>query len=417
MFPLVRTVVRMGIMACAAACRNRMALVLHGLPGQINVHERFLPETEDRIPVGGMIVATAATAQRAGTMISGREERNRKPLRIWLGVVIFTLFCLVLVGGATRLTESGLSITEWKPIHGVIPPLSAQEWEEEFQLYKRIPQYQEINRGMSVDEFRTIFWWEWAHRLLARAIGVIFALPLIFFWVTGRIEKRLRLPLTGLLALGGFQGFIGWWMVSSGLVNRTDVSQYRLATHLVIACLIFAGCVWIFRGLSAHSAGAETRGRKGAAIVACLCLFQIYLGALVAGLNAGLSYNTWPLMDGAVVPADLLLQNPWWINFFENPKTVQYIHRLGAYVLLAASVWHMISLARQLPGTVHLRRSIVLFLLIICQAALGITTLLMHVDIHVALAHQGVALIVLGFAIAHWRGFVGEYPAPEQARA
>ncbi len=150
----------------------------------------------------------ASVEQRVETALH-RQENNRRLLRIWLRVVLFTLFCLVLVGGATRLTESGLSITEWKPIHGAIPPLSVAEWEEEFQLYKRIPQYQEINRGMSLDEFKTIFWWEWAHRLLARTIGLIFALPLAYFWLTGRIEKRLRLPLLGLLALGGFQGFVG----------------------------------------------------------------------------------------------------------------------------------------------------------------------------------------------------------------
>ncbi|KQO76826.1 COX15/CtaA family protein [Rhizobium sp. Leaf262] len=338
-------------------------------------------------------------------------EKDRRLVRIWLRVVLFVLFCLVLVGGATRLTESGLSITEWKPIHGAIPPLSVAEWEEEFQLYKRIPQYQEINKGMSLEEFKTIFWWEWAHRLLARAIGLIFALPLAYFWLTGRIEKRLRLPLVGLLALGGLQGFVGWWMVSSGLVNRTDVSQYRLATHLTIACLIFAGCMWILRGLSLHSAHvASIKGRRFAALLAILCLVQIYLGALVAGLNAGLSYNTWPLMDGSLVPGDLFLQQPWWINLFENPKTVQFVHRLGAYVLIALTLWNMIVMTRSQPNTPHARRSVLFFVLICIQAGLGITTLLMHVDIHVALAHQGMALLVLAFAIANWRGFVGEYP-------
>ncbi len=209
-------------------------------------------------------------------------------------------------GGATRLTESGLSITEWKPIHGAIPPLSVAEWEEEFQLYKRIPQYQEINRGMSLDEFKTIFWWEWAHRLLARTIGLIFALPLAYFWLTGRIEKRLRLPLLGLLALGGFQGFVGWWMVSSGLVNRTDVSQYRLATHLTIACLIFAGCMWILRGCRAIQRMHRMSARAGVCSAACGPLSLSDLSRCAgAGLNAGLSYNTWPLMDGSIVPGDL----------------------------------------------------------------------------------------------------------------
>ncbi|WP_117194095.1 COX15/CtaA family protein [Rhizobium terrae] len=345
-----------------------------------------------------------------------RRERDRRAVRIWLGVVVFTLFCLVLVGGATRLTDSGLSITEWKPIHGVIPPLSAEEWQEEFQLYQRIPQYQQINRDMTVDEFKSIFWWEWAHRFLARSIGVIFALPLIFFWATGRIEKRLRWPLVGVLALGGFQGFIGWWMVSSGLTKLVSVSQYRLATHLVMACLIFAACVWIMRGLSPHSddIAPEGRAKAGAVLVALLSLFQIYLGALVAGLDAGFTYNTWPLMDGAVIPSDLFLQQPWWINLFENPKTVQFVHRIGAYVLFAAALWHMAVMLKRAPGSTHARRSVLLFCLILLQAVLGIATLVLQVPLHLALTHQAGALVVLGFAIAHWRGFIGEY-APETA--
>ena len=344
--------------------------------------------------------------------VNARQPRGRLAVRIWLGVVLVTLFCLVLVGGATRLTESGLSITEWKPIHGVIPPLSAEEWDEEFTLYQRIPQYQEINKGMTVDEFKTIFWWEWSHRLLARGIGILFALPLAFFWATGRIERRLRWPLVGLLALGGFQGFIGWWMVSSGLAVRTDVSQYRLATHLVIACLIFAGCMWIMRGLSPHSTDRAPTGssRTMAMVIACFVMFQIYLGALVAGLDAGFAYNTWPLMDGAIVPGDLFIQKPAFINLFENPKTVQYVHRLGAYVLFALVLLHMIGSLRAAPQTTHARRSVVLFLLVTAQAAIGIVTLVMQVPLHWALLHQGGALVVLGFAVAHWRGFYGEYP-------
>jgi cytochrome c oxidase assembly protein subunit 15 len=347
-----------------------------------------------------------------------RLERDRKAVRIWLGFVIFTLFCLVLVGGATRLTDSGLSITEWKPIHGVIPPLSVEEWDEEFRLYQRIPQYQQVNSDMTVDEFKSIFWWEWAHRFLARSIGVVFAVPLLFFWLTGRIEKRLRWPLVGVLALGGFQGFIGWWMVSSGLSKLVSVSQYRLATHLVMACLIFAACVWIMRGLSPHSddVAPEGRAKVGAVLVAVMSLFQIYLGALVAGLDAGLSYNTWPLMDGAAIPGDLFIQQPWWINLFENPKTVQFVHRVGAYLLFALALWHMIVLLKRAPGTTHARRSVLLFGLILIQAVVGIATLLMQVQLHLALTHQAGALVVLGFAIAHWRGFLGEYP-PETAVA
>jgi heme a synthase len=341
-----------------------------------------------------------------------QETRNRKALRIWLGIVVLVLFALVLVGGATRLTNSGLSITEWKPIHGVIPPLSAQEWDEEFLLYQQIPQYQVLNPDMTVEGFKSIFWWEWAHRLLARSVGLVFGLPLLFFFVTGRIEKRLQMPLVGLLVLGGIQGFVGWWMVSSGLSVRVDVSQYRLATHLTLACIIFAACVWIMRGLSPHARdeAPTARSAKMAGIIAGLVLFQIFLGALVAGLDAGLSYNTWPLMDGSIIPGDLLIQKPLWANFFENPKTVQFVHRIGAYVIFAFAAMHMIASLRHGAGTTHANRAIVLFVLVCCQAVLGILTLLWQVPLHAALAHQGGALIVLGFALAHFRGFYGEYP-------
>lgn len=344
-----------------------------------------------------------------------RVDANRTTLRWWLKAVIATLFCLVLVGGATRLTDSGLSITEWKPIHGVIPPLSVADWEEEFQLYKQIPEYQQINKGMTLDEFKTIFWWEWAHRLLARTVGMIFGLPLLFFWLTGRVEKRLRMPLVGLLALGGFQGFIGWWMVSSGLSVRVDVSQYRLATHLTIACLIFASCVWIMRGLTPQKVDRPPTAHShlAAAGLAFLALFQIYLGALVAGLDAGFTYNTWPLMDGAIVPADLFTQNPWWINLFENPKTVQFVHRCGAYLLLTLTFIHMIQSVRLTPGTTHARGAQILFGIVVLQAAIGVSTLLLHVPIELGLLHQAGGLVVLGYAITHWRGFYGEFPKAE----
>lgn len=358
-----------------------------------------------------MAVANLSPEQAIRTEVR-RQDNNRRAVRIWLGFVLLALFCLVLVGGATRLTNSGLSITEWKPIHGVIPPLNAAEWEEEFKLYQRIPEFQQLNSDMTVDQFKSIFWWEWAHRLIARGIGVIFALPLVFFWVTGRIERRLRWPLAGILALGGLQGFIGWWMVSSGLAVRTDVSQYRLATHLVMACLIFASCMWIMRGLSPHSDDpAPTKNsHRWAAAIAIFSLFQIYLGALVAGLDAGFTYNTWPLMDGAVVPGDLFIQQPFWINLFENPKTVQFIHRFGAYTLFAIALINMVIALRAAASTTHARRAVVLFVLITIQAAIGITTLLLEVPLHWGLLHQAGALVVFGFAVANWRGYYGEYP-------
>lgn len=359
------------------------------------------------------------TAVLTGTELQVRKEiarvdADRKAVRIWLGVVILALFCLVLVGGATRLTNSGLSITKWEPIHGVIPPLTAAEWEEELELYRQIPEYQQINKGMSLDEFKFIFWWEWAHRLLARLIGVLFAVPLAYFWLRGKIEPSLRKPLVGLLALGGLQGFIGWWMVSSGLSERTDVSQYRLAVHLMMACFIFASCVWIYRSLYPHTDDAvpTEKSRLFAGVLLIMTFVQIYLGALVAGLDAGFTYNTWPLMDGAWVPQGLFIQSPAWINIFENPKTVQYIHRIGAYVLWGAALAYMIQSLRAAPETTHARRSVVLFVLISIQAVIGIATLVMQVPLAAGVIHQGMALVVLAFAVAHLRAFYGERPKP-----
>ncbi len=348
--------------------------------------------------------------------VRGERQRllaNRKLVRGWLYVVLLMLVALVLVGGATRLTDSGLSITEWKPIHGVVPPLSEAEWEEELQLYRQIPQYQQINKGMSIEEFKYIFWWEWAHRLLARGVGFVFAVPLLFFWATGRIERGLAPKLVGLLAFGGLQGAVGWWMVASGLVERTDVSQYRLATHLTLAFLIFAAIMVVARGLAPHSAPPADRGtQRFAGWLVVAVLVQSFLGALVAGTNAGLSYNTWPLMDGAIVPSDLIIMSPAWVNFFENVKTVQFVHRAGAYTVFGLALWHMIATRRRLPGTTHARRALLLFHLVLVQAIIGIVTLLMHMPLHWALTHQFVALIVLGFAAAHWRGTKGAYPLP-----
>ena len=344
-----------------------------------------------------------------------RLTANRRLLRIWLYAVLLMLVALVLVGGATRLTDSGLSITEWKPIHGVIPPLSDAEWQEEFQKYRQIPEYQQINNGMALAEFKRIFWWEWAHRILARGVGFVFALPLAFFWATGRVERGLGPKLVGLLALGGLQGAVGWWMVASGLVDRVDVSQYRLATHLTLACAIFAAIMVVARGLAPHSEPpADSGTQRFAGLLLILVLVQIYLGGLVAGLDAGLSYNTWPLMDGAVIPSDLFILDPAWRNLFENPKTVQFVHRLGAYTIFALALWHMIATRRRLPGTTHARRALVLFHLVLLQALVGIATLVMHMPLHLALTHQGVALVVLGFAAAHWRGTKGAYPLPTE---
>jgi cytochrome c oxidase assembly protein subunit 15 len=357
----------------------------------------------------------AISAAAAPYAARDRDLHNRALVRGWLYVVLLVLFALVLVGGATRLTESGLSITEWQPIHGVIPPLNDAEWQEEFQRYQQIPQYTELNKGMGIEAFKSIFWWEWAHRLLARSVGLVFALPLLVFWATRRIERGLGPKLVGILLLGGLQGAIGWWMVASGLVDRVAVSQYRLATHLTLAALIFTATMVVARGLAPHSEPAADRStQRLAGVIVLLALIQIYLGGLVAGLDAGLSYNTWPLMDGKIIPGDLLILEPAWRNFFESPKTVQFVHRLGAYTVFAVALWHMIATRRRLPGSTHARRATLLFVLVLVQASIGIGTLLMHVPLHMALTHQGFALIVLGFAAAHWRGTKGAYPLPHQ---
>ncbi|GGD86116.1 heme A synthase [Aureimonas endophytica] len=338
-------------------------------------------------------------------------SRNLGAVRLWLYVVAAVVLALVLVGGATRLTESGLSITEWKPIHGIVPPLSQSEWDEEFRLYQQIPQYQELNQGMTLDGFKTIYWWEWAHRFLARTVGLVFALPLAFFWATGRLPGPLKPRLLAILALGAIQGGIGWWMVASGLTARTDVSQYRLAVHLTTACLIFAATLWVARGLARHS--DDMPPSEGSVYAAGLIVFlafcQIYLGGLVAGLNAGLTFNTWPLMDGRLVPEGLFVMQPAWRNLFENVMTVQFLHRLGAYTLFAVTLIHSIAAWAQAPGTTHARRALVLLGLVTLQAMLGITTLLLAVPIGWALLHQAGALVVLAFAVAHARGLAGPY--------
>ena len=354
-------------------------------------------------------MATLDLAPSASSSVAPSRDRawDRALVRGWLYTVLACLLALVLVGGGTRLTDSGLSITEWEPIHGVVPPLSLEAWEEELEKYRQIPEYQQINRGMSLDEFKVIYWWEWGHRLLARGVGLLFALPLAWFWLTGRLERALKPRLLGLLVLGGSQGAVGWWMVASGLTERTDVSQYRLAVHLTLASVIVAAIVWVARGLvpGRERAGGLT---TGAGVLAALVLVQIYLGALVAGLDAGLAYNTWPLMDGSLVPSGLLAADPWWLNAFENSKTVQFVHRSFAFAVLAAAAWHWLA-SRGGPAAAS-RRAAWLLGLVLVQMAFGVTTLLMAVPLGWALVHQGTAIVLLGAAVWHWRALVGPYP-------
>ena len=350
------------------------------------------------------------------TEIEGRAERNRLWVRLWLYVVCLLVFAMVMVGGATRLTDSGLSITEWKLFLGILPPLSHAQWISEFEKYKLIPEYSQVNHGMSLLQFQFIYWWEWSHRFLGRIVGFVFFLPLVWFWATGRIEPHIKPRLLVLLALGGLQGFVGWWMVSSGLTERVDVSQYRLATHLTLACAIFAYSLWVARGLAQPVHAPAAPGlRRLAGFFVLAVLAQIFLGGLVAGLDAGLAFNDWPTMDHAVVPGGLLVLEPVWRNFFENPKTVQFVHRCFAYGVLALALVQW--LARAGAAAAFRRGAAVLAVLVLCQAGLGVVTLMLQVPLHWALAHQAGAVIVLWAAVAHWRALTGVYPVRTAAAA
>jgi cytochrome c oxidase assembly protein subunit 15 len=309
---------------------------------------------------------------------------------------------MVLVGGATRLTESGLSIVEWKPVTGTLPPLTEAQWTEAFEGYKTIPQYRELNAGMNLAEFKTIFWWEWSHRLLGRVIGVAYLLPFLWFLWRGALSADLRRRLWIIFGLGALQGAVGWWMVASGLTQRVEVSQLRLATHLVLALLIYASIVWTLRRLGERqSVVASSRLKITAMALLALTFVQLYLGALVAGLRAGRVYNTWPGIDGALIPsaARLFFEQPWWRNLFDNTLTVQFEHRMVAYTLFVLAILHAVDAIRSRAGTAVINGATALAVVITLQAALGIQTLLQQAPIGLALAHQAMAIMVLTLAI------------------
>jgi cytochrome c oxidase assembly protein subunit 15 len=310
---------------------------------------------------------------------------------------------MVVVGGATRITESGLSIVEWKPITGVVPPYTAAQWRNEFEKYQEIPQYRLMNHAMSLGEFKTIYWWEWVHRLLGRFIGVAFLLPLLWFWRKGWIARRLGVRLLLIFGLGALQGAVGWWMVASGLVERTEVSQYRLATHLLLACLIFVAALWTALELEARPASnVPAHSRTTAVALLVLALLQIYMGALLAGLRGGLMYNTWPFIDGSLFPpiADLFSIDPAWRNVFENALTVQFAHRMTAYALWIGALWHAVMLTRRAGHQVAMG-AIALAAGVTVQACLGILTLVLQVPPLLALFHQAMAILVLGLAVVN----------------
>jgi len=332
--------------------------------------------------------------------IAVKSASANSAVRVWLLMVAALIALMVVVGGATRLTESGLSIVEWKPVTGALPPLGDAQWSAAFEAYKKIPQYHALNAGMSLPEFKTIFWWEWSHRLLGRVIGVVYLLPFLYFLWRGALGAELKRRLWVIFGLGALQGAVGWWMVASGLSERIEVSHYRLATHLVLALLIYAAIVWTLRRLGdGESLAASVRLRITSVVLVVVTFVQLYLGALVAGLRAGLVYNTWPLIDGALIPpgAGLWFDTPWWRNLFDNTLTVQFEHRMAAYALFALATLHALDARRAsraaASGALWLVAAIAL------QATLGILTLLNQVPIALALSHQAVAIAVLTLAV------------------
>jgi heme a synthase len=353
--------------------------------------------------VGGVTTQIPAPASATGRQPWWAEipESRRRPIRWWLWSVAAMTFAVLVVGGTTRLTLSGLSIVEWRPFTGIIPPLTHEQWVETFEMYRQYPEYQTWRQGMSLAEFKFIFFWEYLHRLLARMIGVVFAVPLIVFavrgWVTGPLFRRALL----LFALGGAQGVLGWLMVSSGLVDRPSVSHYRLAAHLSLAFLIFGYAVWLARelarpmGVVLEQTQRELLGRLLLLTGAVLSV-QIVWGALVAGLKAGRYYPTFPLMGGSLVPQDLLRLDPAVHNFIANPVAVQWLHRLIGTVLLAVVLAVFVTVRRRVQDSTSRRYADALTGLTVVQYGLGVATLVLMVPVSLGVIHQGMAMVLFG---------------------
>lgn len=335
-----------------------------------------------------------------------RSDRSR-PVAIWLFVVATMVFGMVVLGGATRLTGSGLSITEWKPISGTIPPLNHQAWMAEFQNYQRIPQYRFVNAGMSLEQFKGIYWWEWAHRLLGRLVGVVFAVPFLAFLALRQLSPRLIWRCVVLFALGGLQGLVGWWMVASGLEGRVSVAPERLATHLGLALILYAALIWT--GLEAWSgpprpAPYRSRWPIAALVLLAMVYLQCLLGALVAGNQAGLVYNDWPLMNGAWFPKPYL-DGGLVHSLLHSQAAVQFDHRMLAYLLFLGAIALAVVAARsvQLAGQAR-GLFIALGAGVVLQASLGVATLMARAPLSLSAAHQALAALVLGLAVAlAWR--------------
>jgi len=334
-----------------------------------------------------------------------QDQSSRRVLASWLLLCCALLLAMVVVGGVTRLTHSGLSIVEWQPIVGTVPPLNPAQWDEVFQKYQQTPEFQQVTRGISLAEFKEIFWWEYAHRLLGRAIGMVYLLPFLFFLARKKIDQSLLLKLAGIFLLGGLQGAMGWYMVKSGLIDDPRVSQYRLTAHLGLAFLIYAAMFWVALGLlfPKTAAPADEKSRslvRLAWVLTGLIFVMVLSGGFVAGIRAGFAYNTFPLMNGHWIPPEIFMLEPWYLNFFKNMATVQFDHRLIAWLLafLVPLFWLK---SRRLPLSPRARWSCNLLLIMLAvQITLGITTLLYVVPVPLAAAHQGGAVLLFTAALA-----------------
>jgi len=361
-----------------------------------------------------------ATVLNETIEIDDNQSPYQTAVRIWLAVVAILIASIVVVGGLTRLTDSGLSITEWQLISGALPPLSDEAWQEVFAKYREIPEYSLVNKGMDLAAFKSIFWWEWGHRFLGRFIGFVFFIPFVFFLIKKAVTRQLAMRLAVIFILGGLQGALGWYMVKSGLVDRIDVSQYRLAAHMGLAVLLFGFVFWTLLRLGNYKTATVEHSphTRRATLIIFMVFIQVLLGALVAGIHAGRIYNTWPLMDGMWIPDGLLDKSPIILNFFENLLTVQFDHRIGAYLIVLAVLYHGYQVIRMEPAGDVIRSVFLLIIVMAAQIFLGIWTLLAVVPIDLAVAHQAVAIALFASAIYHLHtlkgGISSQAPVPDQ---
>jgi cytochrome c oxidase assembly protein subunit 15 len=351
--------------------------------------------------VSEALARTAGSAQRLGGVEAARSANDRL-IGIWLAVTAAMILALVVIGGITRLTESGLSITEWRPVDGVLPPLGAAAWQAEFDRYKQIPEYAQVHFAMTLDEFKQIYFWEYLHRLWARLIGLVALVPPLAFLATGRLRRGEIGRYLAVPVLVGLQGVLGWYMVKSGLSVRTSVSQYRLTAHLGLAVLIYGYVVWLAASrLSTDAApvpAALRRWRGVAGGLVALVFTTVLAGGFMAGLKAGLTYNTFPLMDGRLIPDGYFMQAPWWLNPFENIAAVQFDHRCLAIATLIAAIALWAGLRRAAPARVRGPLDLLLALALV-QVGLGIATLLLVVPIPLAASHQAGAILLFTAAL------------------